>query len=102
MSQMSIQRLEPPYENRSKQFYHTNQTFLRQYFHIYEARLTQLGALLKKKVSDKYGEFNHASINKILNNLLIKALNMRSSKFLSSEKKIQKLASSLELYSRIR
>lgn len=53
---MSIQRMSPPYENCSQVFYRSDHTFQRQYFHIYESRLQQLGDLIKDKVSDKYGE----------------------------------------------
>lgn len=54
---MSGQRLEAPYENKSKAFYRSDSAFQRQYFHIYDSRLKQLGALIKEKVSKQYGEY---------------------------------------------
>lgn len=51
-----MQRLEASFENRSSKFFRNNHDFQRQYFHIYESRLNQLGELLKQKVADKYGK----------------------------------------------
>lgn len=53
---MNAQRLEAPYENCSQKFYRQDQEFQRQFFHIYESRLDELGELIKTKVSKKYGE----------------------------------------------
>lgn len=49
-------RLEVAYENQSSRFYRQDQNFQRQFFHIYESRLKQLGDLLRQKVATKYGE----------------------------------------------
>lgn len=56
LSEMSEQRLQVPYENRSKSFYRTDQEFQRQYFHIYESRLRQLGEPIKELIIKKYGK----------------------------------------------
>lgn len=53
---MSEQRLQVPYENRSKAFYRTDQEFQRQYFHIYESRLRQLGEPIKEEIIKKHGK----------------------------------------------
>lgn len=53
---MSDQRLQVPYENRSKAFYRTDQEFQRQYFHIYESRLRQLGEPIKEEIIKKHGK----------------------------------------------
>ncbi|XP_070497233.1 DNA polymerase delta subunit 2 [Chironomus tepperi] len=48
-------RISCTYENQSSKFYRNDQDFQRQFFHIYESRLNQLGDLLKQKISAKYG-----------------------------------------------
>lgn len=53
---MSVQRLEPPYENKSHAFYRSDHSYNRQYFYIYESRLRQLGSLIRENISEKYGE----------------------------------------------
>lgn len=53
---MSDQRIQVPYMNKSKPFYRTDQDFQRQYFHIYESRLRQLGEPIKEEIIKKYGK----------------------------------------------
>lgn len=55
---MSDRRLEAPYENRSKKFYRSDHDFGRQYFHIYESRLKEVGDRIKEKAQGKYGKLN--------------------------------------------
>ena len=52
-----MQRVGCTYENLSTKFYRSDQDFQRQFFHIYESRLKQLGDLLKHKINAKYGEY---------------------------------------------
>lgn len=54
---MSLVRLESTFENKSSNFYRTNQEFKKQFYHIYASRLRRLGSeLLKPKAQEKFGK----------------------------------------------
>ena len=59
LSEIEYSRAECSYKNLSDTFKHEAKDFTRQFAHIYAVRLTKMRDLIRKKVQNKWGNYNN-------------------------------------------